>query len=175
MRKFLPILTLAFASFFIYSCDDNDDVVQVEDQDTIAQMRDITGNFNTGNGFTLTQGINILSTDVVLVYRNINSNTNAAAVWQLLPKTYFLSGGREFDYNFLFNSTNLEIFTDANFDEATMSSTENASYLTNQTFRIVLVPANSSKGSASVDYNDYNAVVKYYNLNDSKVQSTKFN
>lgn len=169
------MLTLAFASFFIYSCDNNDDVVQVEDQDTIAQMRDITGNFNTGNGFTITQGINILNTDVVLVYRNINSNTNAAGVWQLLPKTYFLSGGREFDYNFLFDAQNLEIFTDANFDETTMSPAENASYLTNQTFRIVLVPANASKGTVTVDHNDYNAVVKYYNLDDSKVPSTKIN
>lgn len=176
MRKFLPILTLAFASFFIYSCDNNDDdVVQIEDQDTIAQMRDVTGNFNNANGYLITQGINILSTDVVLLYRNINSNTSAAAEWQLMPKTYYLSGGREFDYNFLFTAQNLKIFTDANFDEGTMSAAENSSFLTNQTFRIVLIPANASKGAQQVDQKDYNAVVKYYNLNDSNVVNTKIN
>ena len=49
-----------------------------------------------------------------------------------------------------------------------MSSAEMAQYLTNQTFRIVLIPADPAKNANKPDYNDYNAVVKYYNLKEPK-------
>ena len=49
-----------------------------------------------------------------------------------------------------------------------MSSAEMAQYLTNQTFRIVLIPADPAKNAKKPDYNDYNAVVKYYNLKEPK-------
>ena len=44
-------------------------------------------------------------------------------------------------------------------------------YYNNQKFRIVLVPADIvNKGAkAPVDYSDYNAVIKYFKINDSKV------
>ncbi|MBB4808291.1 hypothetical protein HNP38_003633 [Chryseobacterium defluvii] len=174
MKKFLPFLLLTFVSLFIFSCDDNNDDVVYEDSDTISQMRDITGTFTSNNGYTLTQGINILNTDVVLVYRNINSNTNSSPVWQLLPKTYYLSNGRELDYNFLFNSQSVEIYTEANFDQATMTNSEASEYLTNQNFRIVLVPADANK-NANLDYNDYNSVIKYYNIDESKIIKTTIN
>lgn len=175
MKKFLPILLLAFVSLFIFSCDNNDDA----DSDTVAVMKDATGTFSSGNNFTLGLDINIEGTDVVLVYRRVGN------VWQIIPKTYYLDDvqnlptGRELDYNFDFTSQDVEIRTTANFNQATqMTGTETNQYLTNQTFRIVLVPANAAgkaSKSASVDYNDYNAVVKYYNLNDSNVSNTKVN
>jgi hypothetical protein len=174
MKKFLPILILAFVSLFIFSCDKDDD--NFVDHDTFPIMKDATGTFTSGENYTLSLDINIQSTDVVLVYRNINSNTNNAAVWQLLPKTFFLegAGNRQLDYNFTFDSKNVDITTQANFDQNTMSGPEKAKYLTNQTFRTVLVPADPAKNAkkASVDYNDYNAVVKYYNLDESKVVKT---
>ncbi|WP_295221530.1 hypothetical protein [uncultured Chryseobacterium sp.] len=169
MKKILPILLLAFVSLFIFSCDNNDNN-PVQDNDTYSQMRDITGSFNNGNSYAFTQGINIQGTDVVLVYRK------AGNAWQQLPYTWYLDAAtspsaRKFDYNFVFDSQNVQIRIDnANFNLSTMSSTEAASYLNNQTFRIVLVPASS--GKASVDYSDYNAVVKYYNLDESKVIKT---
>lgn len=180
MKKFLPILMLAFVSLFIYSCDDNDDVVQVEDQDTIAQMRDVTGTFNTNNNFAITQGIDIFNTDVVLVYKDVGN------AWQLIPKMVYipdspnLPTGREFQYNFVFDSQDVEIrIDDQNFNLSTgLSPTENSEYLTNQTFRIVLVPANASKNanaSQPVNFEDYNAVIKYYNLDESKIIKTKVN
>ncbi|WP_449401544.1 hypothetical protein [Chryseobacterium wanjuense] len=171
MKKFLPILLLAFVSLFIFSCDDNNDNV-VGDGDTYPRMRDITGTFNSGNGYSFTQGINIASTDVVLIYRK---DVNANNAWQLIPKTYYLSGGRELDYNALFDSQNVEIYTEANFDQSTMTATEANQYLNNQTFRIVLVPASPAKNASTVDTKDYNAVVKYYNLDESKIKTYKVN
>lgn len=174
MKKNLPILLLAFVSLFVFSCDNSDDNLNsnapYQDNDTYSQMRDITGSLNSGNGYAFTQGINIQSTDVVLVYRK------AGNAWQQIPYTWYLdaatsTSARKFDYNFVFDSQNVQIRIDnANFNLSSMSSTEAANYLTNQTFRIVLVPASS--GKTKIDYSDYNAVVKYYNLDESKVIKT---
>lgn len=177
MKKILPILLIAFVSLFIFSCKDDDNFV---DHDTFPVMADITGTFSNSNSFAINKAINIQNTDVVLVYRNVNSNTNSSAVWQLIPKTYFLDNvpnfpnGRELDYNFVFNAQQVQITTSANFDQTTqISSSEANQYLRNQNFRLVFVPADPQKNNKSaktpVDYNDYNAVIKYYKIDESKV------
>ena len=174
MKKILPFLFLAFVSLFIFSCDNKDD----SDSDTYSRMRDITGSFTNGNGYAFTQGININQTDVVLVYRA------AGNAWQQIPKSVYLPNSgtlptnRVFDYNFVFDSQNVQIrIDDQNFDLGTqMTSAETTDYLNNQRFRLVLVPAQSSKNATGgVDYSDYNAVVKYYNLDETKVKTTKVN
>lgn len=163
MKKLFTLALLATISFTAITCTDrNEDIVAT---DTFPKMRDVTGTLNSANQYTITQGINIADTDVVLVYRNINSNSNLSAVWQLLPKTEFLGSGRELDYNFLFDAQNVEIYTEANFDQATMTPAENGKYLTNQRFRVVLVPASSTK-TTPVNYEDYNSVIRYYNIPD---------
>jgi hypothetical protein len=172
MRKFLPILMLAMVSLFIFSCKDDD-----EDFDTYSQVRDVTGTFTSANNYAILQGINIESTDVVLVYRYLGDS------WQQIPKMMYLPNstgmptGREFQYNFVFDTQNVQIsIDDENFSLATgLNSTEANQYLNAQRFRIVLVPASSSKTGNAVDTSDYNAVIKYYNLNDSNVVNTKVN
>lgn len=163
MKKYYSILLLAIFSFLAFSCDDRNE--NVNDNDTYSKMADITGSLNAGNSYTINQGINIESTDVVLVYRNINSGNSGTPAWQLIPKTEFLSGGRELDYNFLFDSQNVEIYTEANFDQATLTSAEATTYLNNQRFRVVLVPASQGK-NANVNYSDYNSVIRFYNIPD---------
>ncbi len=163
MKKYFTILLLAIFGFTAITCSDRtEDVVAT---DTYSKMRDVTGTLDASNQYTISQGIDIAQTDVVLVYRNINSNTNQTAVWQLLPKTEFVGGVRELDYNFLFDSQNVEIFTEANFDQALFTPAEAAKYLVNQRFRIVLVPASATKSTA-VNYEDYKSVIKYYNIPD---------
>ena len=159
---------MAIFGLMIFSCTDRNDE-PIQDNDTYPMMRDISGSFNAGNEYTISQGINIQTTDVVLVYRNINSGNSNGTVWQLLPKTEYLSDGRELDYNFLFNTTNIEIYTEANFNQATMTPAETTAYLNNQLFRVVLVPASQAR-NGNLDYNDYNSVIRYYNLDDSNVK-----
>ncbi|TXF76334.1 hypothetical protein [Chryseobacterium sp.] len=163
MKNYLTIFLLAIFSIAAVSCTDRNDEVIVEDNPVL--MRDVTGTLNSTNSYTLTQGIDIATSDVVLVYRNINSNTTASAVWQLLPKTEFLSAGRELDYNFLFDATAIEIYTESNFDQTTMTAAEANKYQNNQRFRIVLIPASAGR-NANVDYNDYQSVIKFYNIKD---------
>lgn len=166
MKKFFTIMMVAMVGLVAISCDDRNDEV-VGDGVTYAVMTDITASLTSGNSYAVTQGISIPNTDVVLVYRRV------VDAWQLIPKTVYLPNvatlpnGREFDYNFVFDTQNVQIrIDDPNFNLATeMTPAETNQYLTNQRFRIVLVPASQGK-NANVDYSDYNSVIKYYNIPD---------
>ena len=171
MKKYFTLMVLTiFGGLLMMSCEMNEVVDRdIQDNDTYPVMKDVTGTFSSTNNYALDQAIDIPSSDVVLVYRNINSNSSASAIWQLLPKTFYLSDNRELDYNFIFDTKRVQVRTEANFDQSTMTSTEKATYLNNQTFRIVLVPASRANRTASqVNYEDYNAVVKYFNLKEPK-------
>ncbi|MDM1557471.1 hypothetical protein PYS58_18750 [Chryseobacterium indologenes] len=179
MKKILPLILLAGVGFLAYSCDNsNDDPVVVnpgKDNDTFPIMMDAPGSFTAANNYALTADISIQTTDVVLVYRR------AGNAWQQIPKTVYVDPAtsvspRKFDYNFVFSNKEVQVrIDDQNFNLASMSSAEANNYLNNQTFRIVLVPADPAKKMArtsnSVDFGDYNAVVKYYNLDESKIKT----
>ncbi|MGL6128816.1 hypothetical protein [Chryseobacterium artocarpi] len=182
MKKILPLILLAGVGFLTYSCDNsNDDPVVVnpgKDNDTFPIMKDASGSFTAANNYKLIADINIEATDVVLVYKKEGN------MWQQIPKTYYLDNvnglpsNRELDYNFRFNSSEVNVETKANFNQGTqMTPEETTKYLTNQTFRIVLVPADPAKNAAkttnSVDLSNYNEVIKYYNIDESKVQTIK--
>ncbi len=164
MKKYLMLLLFGFLAITLSSCRDDDNN---PDNDTYPKMADVTGTFTAANSYSLTQGITIGSGDVVLVYRNINSNTSQSAVWQLIPKTEYLGSNRTIDYNFLFNTDTIEVYLDPDFDLATVTNTEANTYLINQRFRLVLVPASQGK-NAQVDYSDYASVLKYYNITDKE-------
>ncbi|MGE8554304.1 MAG: hypothetical protein ACN6OB_10295 [Chryseobacterium jejuense] len=179
MKKILPLILLAGVGFLTYSCDNsNDDPVVVnpgKDNDTFPIMMDAPGSFTAANNYALTADISIQTTDVVLVYRR------AGNAWQQIPKTVYVdpatsASPRKFDYNFVFSNKEVQVrIDDQNFNLASMSQTEANNYLNNQTFRIVLVPADPAKKAAktsnSVDFGDYNAVIKYYNIDESKVKT----
>lgn len=158
---------LAFVSVFTVSCD-NDDDVQYVDNDTYAGVIEITRNFqyNTAEDvYFINQSISMEPSDMALVYR-LKDGSNNGDVWEQIPRTLYFSGGRELDYDFDFTQKDVQILAGGNYDISTTPT-----YLNNQTFRIVLVPAGFlNKGAKPpVDYSDYNAVIKYYNINDSKV------
>lgn len=158
---------LAIVSVFTVSCD-NDDDVQYVDNDTYAGVIEITRNFqynSTEDVYFINQSISMEPSDMALVYR-LKDGSNNGDVWEQIPRTLYFSGGRELDYDFDFTQKDVQILAGGNYDISTTPT-----YLNNQTFRIVLVPAGFlNKGATPpVDYSDYNAVIKYYNINDSKV------
>jgi len=170
MKKLFSILAISLLTVTVISCDNRDDTTVV-DNTAHAQVKDVTGTFTSGGGYKLTQPLSISNTTVVLVYRNVG--TGSGAIWQQIPKTFYLDDNlafpadRQLDYNFDFTTTDVQIRTEANFNQSTqMTNDEKAQFLVNQTFRIVLVPGVAGKTSTPVDYSDYNAVIKYFNIND---------
>lgn len=163
-------LVLAFIGMItLNSCTVNEDRV-VNDNDTISEvfeLKNINFNFNSTDGYTIYRAFTpqIFASDVVLIYRlsgTIDSNT---PIWQQIPRTLFLPEG-ELDYDFDFSKEDFTIYAGGTYNLALTPS-----YINNETFRIVIVPGYfSNKGSKSVDYSDYNAVIKAYNIDDSSVK-----
>lgn len=166
MKKYFSIFMLALLSLVVFSCKD-------EDYDTYSKAFDISATFTMMNGDPQLYGhyrqlpVNLIEGDVMLVYRMVE-NSSSGPVWQQIPRTLYLSGGDELDYDFDFTSTDVQLYANGNYNLASRPA-----YLSGQVFRIVMVPASaiSGRSSAGVNLSDYNAVVKYYNIDESKIKS----
>lgn len=131
---------------------------------------EVTTSFTAANNFAKLLTINppIHSADMVLVYRLFNV-VSGVDVWRTLPQTVYLTQG-ELDYNFEFTRSNINIFLDSNFDLNTLEAT----WALDQTFRIVIIPGYfANKSNDVVDFNDYKAVIKAFNVNENKIVSLK--
>jgi hypothetical protein len=167
-------LILAFIGMItLQSCtvNENDNNPPV-DNDTISEvfeLKNINFAFDGNNKFSIFRTLTpkIYASDVILIYRlsgTIDSNT---PIWQLIPRTLYLPQG-ELDYDFDFSKEDFTIYAGGTYD---LTLTPN--YLTNQTFRIVIVPGafsnKTAAGTASLPM-DYESVISRYNIDDSKIQ-----
>ena len=165
-------MLMAIFTFAAVSCVDRNNDVVVQDNDTYSVILDINNvNFayNAQDGYNISRSFTkpLVSTDVVLIYRKTGSATDGSPVWQSIPRTLYLSEGKELDYDFDFSKNDIMIYANGNYDVSTTPT-----YLNNQTFRVVLVPASAGgKNSNVVDYSDYNSVIKYFNIDDSKIKT----
>jgi len=170
MRKFLPMIALAFASFFIYSCDNNDDDdVVVQTEDTYGTAYDLNATFTKTNSnlYEYSNQFNspLVESDVVLIYMQTGT-TNNAPIWKLLPYTFYNANNDAVDYTFDFSKFDIAIYVNSS-----LNLDVNPTYYTGKRFRVVVVPAKTGKNaSAEVDHNDYNAVIKYYSIDESKIK-----
>lgn len=166
MKKYLPIFLIAFFGLFVISCDNRDEVIQNPDYDTYSVVIDIKNvNFLPANAYSVTRTFAnpLFDSDVVLIYRQDGTTTNGSPVWQSIPRTLFLTGGDELDYDFDFSKFDVKLYVDGTYDLATTPQFTN-----NQTFRVVIVPASFK---TTVDFSDYNAVIKAFGIDDSKPTS----
>lgn len=133
----------------------------------VNEIFEVNVNFTSGNNYSTTFPLNpvIAQTDNLLVYELVNT-TNNIDTWALLPQLYYLNGGSA-QYNYDFSFDQFTIFIDASFALNTLPS----AFTSNKVFRVVIIPgAVYSKSANSVDYSDYNAVIKKYNIDDSNVK-----
>ena len=167
MKKFLPFLLIAIFGLFAVSCDNRDEVIQNPDSDTYSVVIDIKNeNFEFKNNqyvINRTFANQLYDSDVVLIYRQ-NGTISGNPVWQLIPRTLFLTQG-ELDYDFDFTKKDIQIRAGGSYDISTTPQ-----YLNNQTFRVVIVPASFK---VKVDYNDYNSVIKTFGIDDTHPSTFK--
>ena len=167
MKKIITLLAVV-GMFSLQGCTVEDNSV---DNDTIAEVFEIK-NINFINdpvdGYIIYQKFTptIFASDVVLIYRlsgTINSNT---PIWQLIPRTIFLANGRELDYDFDFSLEDFTIYARGNYDVSLTPQ-----YLTNHTFRIVIVPASFS---TSINKYNINDVMGALNIKESEIKKINF-
>jgi hypothetical protein len=123
----------------------------------------------------------VSESDAILVYRLWNV-VEEVAIWRMLPQVIFFpvenSTQKEtLQYDFVHYLEGLTIFMDGSINLATLGT----GWTTDQVFRIVVIPGEFAQrqdgtkkkinlADYNVDYNDYEAVIKYFRLSDKNVR-----
>jgi len=165
-------LLLAFIGMIsLQSCTVNEDRPTPVDNDTISEVFEYTNVDFLPNSYSVVLDFphTIYSSDMVLVYR-LSSVYQGADVWKLQPETYYFDDGTlDFGYDFDFTKYDVNVFMHG-FDLGGVA----AQYRTNQVFRVVVIPAYFGKmAKGKLDLNDYNAVIKAYHIDESKIIKVK--
>jgi hypothetical protein len=160
--KRITLILAVVGMITLGSCSSQDDV----DNDTIAQVFEYENVDFLPNNYTVTLDYpyEIFTSDMVLVYR-LSGNFGGDDVWKLLPETNYFDDGTlnyryDYDFTVLDAQVNIEGFDLGGLD---------ASATQNQILRVLVIPAYQVNKTKSVDFNDYNAVVKAYNITESKI------
>lgn len=167
MKKIYTFLAIAIGMVFLQSCR-REEITQVNNFEV--QVIELTNvNFTPANNFSRIFNFNpaIPNNDMVLVYL-LDSVQNNTDVWRLLPQTYYLPGGLEIDYNFDFTRFDVRLFMDSNDFPAIPLS-----YSLDQVFRVVILPGFRSRSNSELDFNDFDVVVKAYNLDLTKIKKVR--
>jgi len=138
----------------------------------VFELQNVNFALDANNEYIIRQTLDpkILASDNILIYRLSGTINPSTPIWQQIPRTLFLEQG-ELDYDFDFSMQDFTIYAGGTYNLALTPS-----YITGQTFRIVIIPgyfSNKGKNAARIDYNDYNAVAKAYNIVDSQVKILK--
>ena len=134
----------------------------------VFELKNINFAYNIDDGFTIYKKLTpvIYDSDVILIYRLSGTINSTTPIWQLIPRTLFLSQGNELDYDFDFSKEDFTIYAKGNYDLATTPQ-----YLNNQTFRIVIVPGSFS---TTLNTSDYAAVMATLKINENQIQKINF-
>lgn len=139
------------------------------DSDTISEVWEYTNvDLHSGNGYSVILDFprTTYTSDMVLVYR-LADYGSAGDVWKLLPETYYFNDGTvDFGYSndFTIYDAQINLF---GYDLAGLDNV----FKFDQIFRVVVIPAYyGNKMSNSVDFNDYNAVIDFYNIKSKDIK-----
>lgn len=127
----------------------------------VGQSFERTINFTSTNNYQesieIPTDIDLLETDMVLVYRLVDQ-IDGFDVWKLLPEIVYAENGGEFQYSFEHNFDFVTIYIDAptTFDFNSLSDDERLG----QTFRIVVLPVDFVN-SSNLDITNYDDVLQY--------------
>ena len=161
---------MAFISMFIMQgCTTHDDYTIIEEATN--PVIEITTTFSASNSFKRLVTISppIYNSDLILVY-HLYDVYQGTDIWRLMPQKYYLENNRELDYNFDFTKYDVSLFLEANFDMTTLDPV----WTNNQTFRIMILPGYFSKKSTqNVNFEDYNATMKAFNINPLNIKKIK--
>ena len=163
MKRIILLLAIS-ASFLFQGCTTKEEI----SADLLAEVFEVRTPCTKANNYTKLVTLNppMYSSDMVLVYRSFDVINNQN-VWRQLPQTVYLAQG-ELDYNFDFTRNDINLFLDSDFDLATLGT----AWSQNQLFRVVIIPGYfSNKYNNAVDFNDYNAVVKTFNIKENQIKT----
>lgn len=136
----------------------------------VFELQNVSFGYDPNLGYNIyrTLNPNIYASDNLLVYRMTGTIDSNTPIWQLMPRTLYLTQG-ELDYDYDFSKVDFTIYAGGTYNLATTPA-----YITNQTFRIVILPGYfSNKNNKDVDLSNYNEVIKRFNIDDTNVKVIK--
>ena len=172
MKKFYFILAIVIGMITLQSCV-KEEIIQ--NNNVEVQVIELTNaNFTLQNEFTRKFNFNppILNNDMILVYRLDGITNNNQDIWKQLPQVYFepINGQlEEIEYNFDFTINDVYLYMYSTLPVQNLPF----EWTQNQIFRVVILPGYRARSASQVDFNDFNAVVKAYNLDLSKIKKVK--
>lgn len=139
------------------------------DSDTISEVWEYTNvDLHSGNGYSVFLDFphSTYTSDMILVYR-LADYGSAGDVWKLLPETYYFNDGT-IDFGYSNDSTIYDVQVNMfGYDLAGLNDV----YKFDQVFRVVVIPGYyGNKMSNSIDFNDYNAVIDFYNIKSKDIK-----
>jgi hypothetical protein len=121
-------------------------------------------------------GVTVGEADIVLVYLLYTVTQDNTPYWAPLPQT-FMVNAKPITYNAAFSTKGLLVFVEAEADVLTAAGDP---YLKQQAFRAVVIPgkrlrtdgrgAKFNPKDYPVDFNNYQEVIRYFNLSDQNVR-----
>lgn len=172
MKKVISLVVIMLSFSLIFSSCNSDDDNYI-DNDTVSAIYDYPNrsflyDANTDEFYFKDNNFPLYSGENLLIY--IQSGQDNGPVWKLLPNfSNYIENNVVYPMNYNYD------FTMQNF-EITAWGDPMPQYLTGITFRVVVIPGffpKSKSATPLVDYRDYNAVVKYFNIDESKVKVIK--
>jgi hypothetical protein len=129
--------------------------------------------FNTANEFRYLQTYasanlqDVRESDAVLIYILWDVTESGSPIWRLLPQAIDMQRGIVYNSDYTPTDFSVTIDAPAGFNMSSLA----AEWTQNQTLRVVVIPSDFTARIAGepVDYKDYNAVKKYFNLDESKI------
>lgn len=170
MKKLFTFLALA-AVVSLQSCTTTE-IAPINDNDTIAQAFEIknvnlgrvaNNEYNLRSTFQFEINGDLFNDETILVYRMTSLINSTTPVWQLIPRTIYLSNGEELDYDFDFSKVDFIITA-----RGTYNLLDTPNLINNQTFRVVIIP---SILSSNIDKNNFNAVMSAVKLEENQVKN----
>ncbi len=178
MKKIGPFIVV-FLSLFILSCEGpqgpagfdgiDGDVFEAEAFEINVDMT-FNSNANTFEylASNYSNGITVLESDVVLIYR-LEEVINGLDIWRQLPQPIITENGTAF-YNFDFTSGDYSIYLEPEFD-ASLTSTN---LTDNQWFRIVVVPA-VILNSGTFDKTNLSSLLENVGIDENSIETFTIN
>ncbi|WP_299682231.1 hypothetical protein [uncultured Dokdonia sp.] len=165
IRKILPLLLF---SFILFSCANDDDVINT---DTIGQTFEISNvDFITTDGFqgivnvVVPNNITVFQSDVPLVFvlDPVATAANGVDVFEPLPRSFFFNNGgfAQYRFNFIFDDATGIFDLDLVLESDDFDALGN-DFTQNQIFRIVIVP---SEFAETHNTDNLNTVLSELNL-----------
>lgn len=165
MKKILGLLSAFVLIFSLTACVRTDDVYEEDALSTVYELRNTAFTYNATDGYMVSKTFNtpLFEGDNVLIYRKSGTTDNGSAIWQILPRTLYLTNSRELDYDFDFSRYDIQIYAGGNYDVSTTPE-----YLSGQTFRVVIIPGSNPLGKSvnKPNFENYNDVISFYKLDD---------